>query len=117
MKKENPMKNHSWLLALTLVLPLALNAADKIAPPPDAQPVPDGAPTARDIDEPTITIRNKGPQRQEEYRLHGKLYMVKVTPAKGKPYYLVDNIGNGKFVRHEGPAVPLVVPQWVIKTF
>jgi hypothetical protein len=111
------MKKYSWLLALVLGLPLGIQAADKITPPPDAQPVPDGAPTAKDIEEPQITIRNKGTHREEEYRLHGKLYMVKVTPPKGKPYFLIDTTGNGKFVRHEGPAVPLSVPEWVIKTF
>jgi Protein of unknown function (DUF2782) len=111
------MKTTLWLLALVLALPLGIWAADTVGPPPDAQPVPDGAPTAKDIEEPQITIRNKGTHREEEYRLHGKLYMVKVIPPKGKPYYLVDNTGSGKFVRHEGPAVPIAPPEWVVKTF
>lgn len=111
------MRNLTWMLVLALTLPAGLQAADKVAPPPDAQPVPDGAPTAKDIDEPQITIRNKGTYREEEYRLHGKLYMIKVTPPKGRPYYLIDNTGDGKFVRYEGPVVPLVVPMWLIKTF
>jgi hypothetical protein len=111
------MIKSSWLPALVLALPLTALAAEGKGPPSDAQPVPDGPPTAKDIAEPQITIRSKGTHREEEYRLHGKLYMVKIIPPKGKPYYLVDNIGNGKFVRHEGPAVPTVVPQWVIHTF
>lgn len=111
------MKKYSWLLLLAVGLPFGIQAADKAVPPPDAQPVPDGAPTAKDIEEPQIIIRNKGTYQEEEYRLHGKLYMVKVTPPKGKPYFLIDNIGDGKFVRYDGPAIPLVVPMWVIKTF
>jgi hypothetical protein len=117
MKKGNQMTKYSWLLMLLLGLPPGLQAAGKTGPPPDAQPVPDGAPAAKDIEEPQITIRNRGTHREEEYRLHGKLYMVKVTPPKGRPYYLIDNTGDGKFVRYEGPAVPLVVPMWLIKTF
>ncbi|HYP67210.1 MAG TPA: DUF2782 domain-containing protein [Thiobacillaceae bacterium] len=111
------MNISSRLLALVLALPLVALAADAKGPPPDAQPVPDGPPTANDIAEPQITIRNMGTHREEEYRLHGKLYMVKIIPPKGKPYYLVDNIGNGKFVRYEGPVAPMAVPQWVIHTF
>ena len=111
------MKKLLWLPALVLALPLIAVAAGDKAPPPDAQPVPDGPPTAKDIAEPQITIRSRGTHREEEYRLHGKLYMVKIIPTRGKPYYLVDNVGNGKFVRYEGPAVPMVVPQWVIHTF
>jgi uncharacterized protein DUF2782 len=111
------MKRYSWIFALMLGLPLGLNAANNAAPPPNVQPVPDGPPTAKDMAESQITIRSIGTQRQEEYRLHGRLYMVKVTPSRGKPYYLIDNTGEGKFVRQDGPAVPLAVPQWVIKTF
>lgn len=109
------MKKYFCLIALGLST--GGYAADKAGPPPDVQPVPGGAPTAKDIEEPQITIRNKGTHREEEYRLHGRLYMVKVIPPRGKPYYLVDNTGNGKFVRHEGPAVPVAPPEWVIKTF
>jgi hypothetical protein len=117
MERDNRMKRSSWPLALVLALPLSALAAEGKGPPPDAQPVPDGPPTAKDIAEPEITIRNKGTYREEEYRMHGKLYMVKVIPPRGKPYYLVDNIGNGKFVLYEGPVVPMIVPQWVIHTF
>jgi hypothetical protein len=30
-----------------------------------------------------------------EYRINGQLYMIKVTPAVGKPYFFVDNDGDG----------------------
>jgi hypothetical protein len=93
-------------------------AADKApALPKGSTPVPDGAPTAKDIGEPQITIRNKGRERIEEYRLFGKLYMIRVTPPKGKPYYLIDQTGRGQFTRHDGPVAPEAVPQWVIHTF
>lgn len=108
---------HTLILALFLTSLPALAADKAPAPPKGSTPVPDGAPAAGDIGEPSITIRNKGRERIEEYRIKGKLYMVRVTPPKGKPYYLVDQMGRGEFTRHEGPAAPAAVPQWVIHTF
>jgi len=32
----------------------------------------------------------------EEYRVSGQLRMVKVTPARGAPYYLYDKNGDGR---------------------
>jgi hypothetical protein len=112
---EYAMKN----LVLTLIFAsLPVIAADKPpAPPKGSTPVPDGAPMVGNLGEPAITIRNKGSERVEEYRLKGKLYMMKVTPPKGKPYYLVDQLGRGEFTRNDGPTPPMAVPQWVVKTF
>jgi hypothetical protein len=54
----------------------------------------------------------------EEYRMNGKLYMVKVTPAHGVPYYLIDQRGDGSWVRNDAiGGERLSVPMWVIKTF
>lgn len=112
-----PMKKNLFVMAM-LAASLAAFAADKAPPlPKGAVPVPGGAPTAQDIGEPEITIRNKGRERVEEYRLNGKLYMVRVIPPKGRPYYLVDQTGRGQFTRHDGPVAPSAVPQWVIHTF
>lgn len=97
-----------------LVAPQAEKAP---AAPPGSAPVPDGAPVAGNVGEPSITIRNKGRERIEEFRIKGKLYMVRVVPPKGKPYFLIDQMGRGEFARHEGPAAPTAVPQWVIGTF
>ncbi|WP_305805761.1 DUF2782 domain-containing protein [Stenotrophomonas sp. YIM B06876] len=32
----------------------------------------------------------------EEYRISGQLRMVKVTPARGAPYYIYDRNGDGR---------------------
>lgn len=106
------------LITILLAASLPAVAADKAPPPPKGSvPVPDGAPAAKDIGEPQITIRNKGRERIEEYRLNGKLYMIRVTPPKGRPYYLIDQTGRGQFTRHDGPVAPEAVPQWVIHAF
>ena len=40
--------------------------------------------------------------RVEEYRVGGQLRMVKITPARGAPYYLYDKNGDGHFSNSGG---------------
>jgi len=46
--------------------------------------------------EPDITIIRKGKKTIQEYRRGGRLYMIKVIPDVGPPYYFIDNDGDGK---------------------
>lgn len=69
------------------------------------------------LDEPEVVITKETEQTIEEYRVGGKLYMIKVTPKHGKPYYLVDDLGDGKFVRQESLDSGLRVPRWIIHSF
>jgi hypothetical protein len=46
--------------------------------------------------EPDITIIRKGKSTIQEYRRGGRLYMIKVVPDIGPPYYFIDNDGDGK---------------------
>jgi hypothetical protein len=65
--------------------------------------------------EPEVTIIQRGQERIEEYRMNNRVYMVKVTPAKGYPYYLVDTTGDGNFdTRRTGLDPKVSVPQWVL---
>lgn len=78
------------------------------------------AATAANDDEeaiPEIRVIKRGSNKVQEYRINGRLYMVKITPAKGKPYYLVDQTGDGLMVRRSDPLAPQAVPQWVIMKF
>lgn len=114
------------LLFVTLLLSsvtLDAFAADKeksgALPPPPAPANQASPPATTDesaIPEPEIVITTKGQDRYEEYRIGGRLYMIKVTPKIGKPYYLVDNTGRGEFVRSEF-APKVSPPMWVIKRF
>jgi len=45
--------------------------------------------------EPTVTIREEEDRTIEEYRQNGRVYMVKVTPKGGIPYYYMDRDGDG----------------------
>ena len=86
--------------------------------PPVLEPIPEPPPMPGELagDEPEVTIVQRGEDTVAEYRIRGKLYMVKVTPPHGTPYYLIDKEGNGKMVRED--ALPdLAVPMWVIKSW
>lgn len=86
---------------------------EPLPPPPAFDAAPDAAPD----DVPEVTITKETEQTVEEYRLGGKLYMIKITPKHGVPYYLVDDRGDGKFVRQESLDSGVRVPRWIIHSF
>ncbi|MCR4347858.1 MAG: DUF2782 domain-containing protein [Sulfuricaulis sp.] len=87
-------------------------------PPPPENYNPPAAPELPDVGqpEPEVTITTKGTEIHEEYRLNGRLYMIKVVPKKGKPYYLIDKEGSGQFRRSDFET-RIAIPTWVIKRF
>jgi hypothetical protein len=83
------------------------------------QPIPEPPPPPAGMEldpslEPQVTIQRRGDQTVEEYRMNGRLYMVKVTPSHGKAYYLLDTVGTGDFVRHDVYDTGTRPPMWVI---
>lgn len=107
--------------SLLLVSLFALNALAQ-TPPPKLEPLPEPPPPpaglADESLEPQVTITKRGEDKVEEYRVNGKLYMLKVTPPHGVPYYLMDDRGDGNWVRQDATSGSgLRVPMWVIGTF
>ena len=109
-----------------LLLPLAFAAGTALAQagkPADLQPLPAVPPPPPEIVpfddalEPQVTIRKREGDTVEEYRRDGRLYMIKVTPPHGVPYYLVDTEGDGNFNRMESLDNKVRVPMWILKTF
>ena len=86
--------------------------------PSDLETLPPPSIDANDaVDEPQVTITKQTEQTVEEYRVGGRLYMIKITPKVGLPYYLVDDVGDGKFARHEGLESGVRPPRWVLFHF
>ena len=117
----NRPTQHALLAALLLALALPA-AAQAQGKPPVLQPVPEPPPPPPGFEldsalEPQVTILKRGTDTVEEYRVAGKLYMIKVTPAHGVPYYMVDQNGDGKFVRDDTQGSNIKPPMWVIFTF
>ena len=103
-----------------LLLALALPVCAQSGPPPGSQPLPDVPPPPPGVDspdEPQVTITKRGEDKVEEYSVNGKVYMIKVTPPHGVPYYLVDDTGDGNMTPREPTGGTLRVPMWVIHKF
>ena len=87
------------LTALLMVTPL-LAQEDLERPPPipaeDTEDVPIPPKVQQEQIEPTVTIREEENRLIEEYRMNGQIYMVKVTPKGGIPFYYIDTDGDGK---------------------
>ena len=108
-----------------LALVFAAQAFGQSAPrplPPGSKPLeePPPPPAVMESDpalEPQVTIRREGERTIQEYRLKGKLYMMRVTPAHGRPYILIDHKGDGQFARQDNLDSGIRVPQWVLLEF
>ena len=106
------------LIALVLgVLTGPVTAAPTKNPAPVPPPPPVDNSAADSELEPPVTIIKQAEQTIEEYRANGKLYMIKVTPKVGPPYYLVDDRGDGKFSRQEALDSGERPPRWTIRKF
>ena len=111
-------------LALGSPFAVAQGVFSTVPPPPNLEPLPPPPepPAGYELDpklEPTVVnIRPKiGEKGRQEYRLNGKLYMIRVTPEQGTPYFLIDEQGNGSYIRMSPQDSGLRVPMWVIFTF
>jgi hypothetical protein len=102
-----------------ILLSLLLSSYAFAASPSDAPPpLPAKESEAKVQDEPEIKVIEKSDATIAEYRLKGKLYMMKVTPKVGKPYFLIDREGQGRFDRSDDlGGSNLSVPRWVIFEF
>jgi hypothetical protein len=108
--------------ALSVGVVLTASAQNAAPPPPNLEPVPEVPPPPPEIAndpelQPQVTIQRRENETIEEYRVNGKLTMVKVTPRHGRPYYLVANGTDGTFVRRDSLDSGLRVPLWVLFSF
>jgi hypothetical protein len=123
-----------YKMILILLLSFTLPVMAQSDQPEDLQPIPEleefeefeelpePPPLPPDIEldselEPQITIIKRGEDTIEEHRLNGEIYMIKVIPRIGLPYYLVKNRGYGMDT-HPGDAGGNVsAPMWRILEF
>lgn len=103
-------------ILLLAALPAWAQKGD-LQPLPAVPPPPPGMEAFDEALEPQVTIVKRETETREEFRIKGKLYMVKVTPAVGKPYYLVDRQGDGILVDAGLDQHPTKPPMWVIHSW
>jgi hypothetical protein len=113
----------SLVLALAVAI-LALpaqaqgNAAAQSEPPPlpqlEAIPEqPSSEPPDPDL-EPSVTIVGKDHEVVEEVRVGGQLRFLRVTPAHGRPYYLIPDTAPNTFIRRDSLDSGVRAPMWVL---
>ncbi|NOQ94135.1 MAG: DUF2782 domain-containing protein [Methylophaga sp.] len=84
-------------------------AGDIAQPPVLPEPLMDG-----ESIEPEINIILKEDRKIEEYRVNGQLYMIKVTPTVGAPYYFMDTDGDGSLESQQHELSGHLVPNWIL---
>jgi hypothetical protein len=103
------------LLALLALPVLAASQSEELQirtlPPEPKRP-----PAESDEDaEPDVRIIRRKDAVIEEYRVNGQLRAVKVIPAQGPEYYLIDTDGDGQVdTRTDELSDDILVPGWVI---
>jgi len=113
------------MLRKRFLIPLALLAslpAFAATLPPDLEPLPEPPPAPEGYDsdsalEPQVTITKRGEDTVEEYSVNGQVYMMKVTPPNGVPYYLSKDSIDGGWAPMDGPVDRYSMPSWVIFRF
>lgn len=112
-----------------LLLALALPASAQDAPPPPDQPAapsgsgfldapaPPSSPVTGETVEPEITIREGANETIYEYRVRGRMYMVKIQPRIGPAYYMIDTNGDGTLDQRSSVPMDIDVNQWVLFTW
>lgn len=109
------MLNRSAIVSIVALLLSANVTAEEATSPLEKPPViPEPLQSGESI-EPEINIKIEEDRTIQEYRVNGQLYMIKVTPSVGKPYYLMDTDGDGslestQFELDSG----LLVPNWIL---
>jgi hypothetical protein len=110
------MRRLLTVLLLCAALPVAAQTKPNLQPVPEPPPPPPGFELDPAL-EPQVTILKRGTDTVEEYRIAGRLFMVKVTPAGGRPYYMIDHKGDGRFSRQDSLDSGVRPPMWVIHQF
>ena len=80
---------------------------------PEAPAIPSASYQGETV-EPEITIIETEKETIYEYRVRGNLYMIKVQPQIGPPYFLLDTNGDGEMDVQEDRVWNNAIPQWVL---
>ena len=114
------MKMRTFILVFSAIICVPAHAQSLERPrPKDVQVIENLAtpPQVKDdktVPDPDVTTRKAGGDTITEYRIKGRLFQQKIQPASGPAYFLIDEKGEGKFTRVDGPDVKYSVPMWVL---
>ncbi|MES9860169.1 MAG: DUF2782 domain-containing protein [Candidatus Thiodiazotropha sp. LLP2] len=101
------------LFCAGLFVALSAVAEDQAVPEPPELPLPEVI-VDGEVIEPDVTIIKRDEGTITEYRVNGQLYMVKIDPDNGPPYYMSDRDGDGEFDSRSTDPTNISVPQWIL---
>ena len=84
---------------LMIAAPLLLSACASAGDDADVPPIPANAVES-------VRTQSNG-DVISEYRVQGQLRMVRVKPARGPAYYMIDSNGDGRLDRSKGEVSPV----------
>lgn len=99
------------------------NKSEPTPPPPDLikqseQEMPELPDLGTDSAmEPQVTIKKGDEETIEEYRVNGQLYMIKVIPRIGKPYFLMNKRSPAGEIHRGDMESGVSVPMWQLYRF
>ena len=100
--------------ALGLLMTVTVRAEDTESIMEKPPVIPEPLQSGESI-EPEVNIIQREDRTIEEYRVNGQLYMIKVTPSVGRPYYLMDTDGDGSLESRQFELDSgLLVPNWIL---
>ena len=104
------------LFIAILLIATSAGWAEDVAQPAEALAPPKLPPQVEsgEILEPDVTIIETEKGQIQQYSVNGNVYMVRIVPTSGPPYYLLDLDGDGTLdVRRDRPQ-DISIPQWVL---
>lgn len=105
--------NSWWTLALVVATGSAVWTSSSAEVPTDAPPVALPQMAEENI-EPEVRIIETDRGTVYEYSAGGEVYMVRIVPQAGPPYYVVDTDGDGRLdTRYRTPG-EINVNQWIL---
>ena len=110
-----------WAGTVLMFVSVQVAAQQDLEKPPEIPPVDTKEaplpPKVQDEQvEPTVTIHEEAERRVEEYSLNGQVYMVKIVPKGGVPYYYIDTDGDGVLETSPSKGLEPVRPvYWKVK--
>ena len=114
MALSTPMKR---ILTTTLLAAVSLAAwAQSDTRPAIPMETPDLPPAgyAGETVQPDVTILETDRGTVYEYRVNGQLYMVRIQPQIGPPYFLLDLDGDGTLDVQRDRVSDIAIPRWVL---
>ena len=104
------------IAVLVLLVSSAVLAAPPPPPPADFPEPPPPPPVVQSgqVMEPGVTIIQTESEMIYEYRAGAHLYMVRVVPKVGPPYYFFDRNGDGQLDYSEDDPRMSNINQWVL---